>query len=60
MADQRGSPERESDVTAQFRAAAARQMREPRKPVPPQTTSFRLAVAMGARRSERRRGSIRA
>lgn len=41
---QSGDPERERDVTFQFRAVAAAQMREPRKPVPPQTTSFLGAV----------------
>ena len=44
MDGQAGSPERESEVTVQLRCAAARQMREPRKPVPPQTTSFFFAA----------------
>lgn len=40
-----GSPEREMEVTSQPRATANLQMREPRKPLPPQTTSF-LAAAL--------------
>lgn len=35
------------DVTSQPRATAYLQIREPRKPLPPQTTSF-LAADMGA------------
>lgn len=37
-----GSPEREMEVTSQLFATAALQMRVPRKPLPPQTTSLRF------------------
>lgn len=45
---QLGSPERLMLVTSQLRATAALQMREPRKPLPPQTTSFFFAAAVEA------------
>ena len=35
-----GCPEREIETTVQFLLAAARHIREPKKPVPPHTTSF--------------------
>lgn len=40
-----GSPERLMLVTSQFRATAALHIRLPRKPLPPQTTSFFFAAA---------------
>jgi hypothetical protein len=36
------------EITSQLRATAALQMRLPRKPLPPQTTSFRFAEADAA------------
>lgn len=39
-----GSPERDMLVTSQLRATAALQIRLPRKPLPPQTTSFFFAA----------------
>ena len=46
MVGQFGSPEREMLVASQSRAMAALQMREPRKPLPPQTTSFFFAAVV--------------
>lgn len=45
-AGQEGSPERLMDTTSQSRATAALHILLPRKPFPPQTTSFFLAAVV--------------